>query len=176
MTRLDISNLAEQRTLTIWSSLAAAAVSLIVFFFGKQGMAVGIIFSCVLMVLNYWALSLVPWVYQRFRSPHWAKVAAFVYYYLRFWLLVLVLFLTVPKAGYDFGIGCFMGFLIPKITLGVIVIANKGEDWWLQCKDPAETTLGPEKKMTPLEKELANTNPFEFDIVDFEWKNYNKKK
>lgn len=70
-----------------------------------------------------------------------------------------------------------MGFVIPKIALGALVITSHGEDWWLQRSDaPVETTLGPENEnLTALEKELKTVNPFEFDMVDFEWKNYLKK-
>jgi len=172
----DISTFVGQKSIARWSTMAAVGISAITFMLGKTEVAVGILFSCSLMVLNYWALSLVPRIHQRFRSPHWANVAAFTYYYMRFWLIVLILFLTIPKGGYNFGLGCFIGFIIPKIAMGAIVIANSSEDWWLKRKAPVETNLGHEKRnLTPLEKELLQTNPFEFDIVDFEWKRHLKK-
>ena len=172
----DILNSVAQKSIAKWSMAVALGVSAITLLLGKADLAVGIIFSTGLMTLNYRALSLVPWIYIRFRSSHWANVAAFTYYYMRFWLIVLILYITIPKAGYYFALGCFVGFVIPKIAMGAIVIINSGEDWWLQRKAPAETNLGPEKRnISPLEKELMNTNPFEFDIVEFEWKNYYEK-
>jgi len=63
-----------------------------------------------------------------------------------FWVLLVAAFTAL---------GCFVGFFIPKIALGAIVITNAGEDWWLKHKAPAETNLGPEiRNVTPLEKEL----------------------
>ncbi|PKM45431.1 MAG: hypothetical protein CVV03_06790 [Firmicutes bacterium HGW-Firmicutes-8] len=177
MSMTDVTSSNAQRTVAKWSTIGAVGISLIVFMLGKPDVALGIVFSCSLMVLNFWTLSLIPRIYERLRNPYCGKVAAFTYYYMRFWLVVLILFLTIPKAGYDFALGCFVGFIIPKIALGAIVITNTGEDWWLKHKAPAETNLGPEnRKLTPLEKELMQTDPFKFSIEDFEWKNYLKSR
>lgn len=165
----DLTSFSAQKIIAKWTVAAAIGISAVTFLLDRADMAAGIIFSSCLTVLNYWALSLVPRVYQWFKSPYLAKVNTFAYYYLRFWLLVVIMYLTIPKFGYYFGLGCFIGFIIPKIAMGAIVIIDSGEDWWLHHKAPAETIPGPEKpKLTSLERELMNTNPFQFDIVDFE--------
>ena len=170
----DLSSSMAQRSIASWSLAGALGIGTISFLLGKTALAAGILFSSTLMVLNFRALSLVPGIYQRFKSPHLAKTAAFACYYLRFWLVVAILYLVIPNAGYNFALGSFIGFIIPKIAMGAIVIINTGEDWWLHRKAPVETYPGPEK-LTPLEKELLNTNPFEFDMVEFEWKSYSQK-
>ena len=174
----DLTGPGGQKTITKWSITAGSGISLITYLLGKTDVAVGIMFACILMVFNYWALSFVPRIFDKFKLlPTCGKVAAFTYYHMRFWLIVLALFLTVPKAGVNFALGCLVGFIIPKIAMGAIVIANTGEDWWSERKAPAETNLGPEnRKLTALERELMNSNPFEFDIIDFEWKNYLKNR
>lgn len=173
----DITAPAEQKQIAIWSTIVAAGIAGLTALLGKTEIALGVGFGSLLMILNYWAMSLVPWIYQKLKTFYCGKVAACIYYYSRFWLLILILFLVIPRSGYNFAMGCFLGFIIPKIVMGARVITGAGEDWWLHReKAPAETNLGPEKRdMTPLERELSNTNPFEFDIVDFEWHNYMKK-
>lgn len=173
MGKLDITSAKEQRRIAKWSTVISAAVCMVTFLLGHKALTVGIILSCFLMVLNYKALSLVPWIYQRFKSPIRAKVVAFIYYYLRFWLIIMVMFFTIPRGGYDFALGFLIGFLIPKVAMGAILIYGGSHDWWLERSGPA---VLPEKELTALEKELLEKNPFEFNMVDFEWKSHNKKK
>ncbi len=173
MGKLDITSAKEQRRIAKWSAVISVAVGMVTFLLGQKDLTVGLFISCFLMVLNYKALSLVPWIYQRFSSPVRAKVAAFVYYYLRFWIIIIVMFVTIPRGGYAFALGCLIGFLIPKIALGAILLYGGSHDWWLECTGPARA---PEKELTALEKELQQGNPFEFNMVDFEWKSHNQKK
>lgn len=74
-------------------------------------------------------------------------------------------------------LGSLLGFILPKLALGALVVTGSGEDWWLERSDtPAETTLGPEEeKKLALENELACGDPFAFDMVENEWRNYLKK-
>ena len=174
MSQRDLTSAAEQNRLAKWSLLLALGISTTTAVLGKGAISLGVLFGCSLMVANYKALSLVPRIYQRLDKYLFGRIAACLYYHLRFWIFVLIMFLIIPRAGYDFVLGCFLGFVIPKIALGALVISSHGEDWWLQRSDSSvETTLGPgNEKLTALEKELKTTNPFEFDIVDFEWRNY----
>lgn len=166
-------NFPAQKEITKLSMIAVLVVSGIIFLSGHSDVATGIIFGCLLIYLNYLALGFCPRVYLRFSSPYLAKAVAFIYYNARFWLIVLILYLTVPRFGFGFGVGCFIGFLIPKIAVGILVLTNRSEDWWLRRSNTMDTN-----QLAGLEtvNEFLNVDPFEIDAVEVEMKKYLDKK
>lgn len=174
----DLTSKAGQRKIAKISLTIAVIVSAIAFLIDLDSLATGVMFGTILMVINLWAMSYAPRLYdylQKKIGPDCSKAAAGCFYYLRFLIFILIMYIAVSNSEYNFGIGCFIGFLIPKFSMGFVVISGKGEDWWLQRETPAETIPGPEKNLSPLEKELTRTNPFQFDVVEWEMKNTVKK-
>lgn len=146
----DLTSKEGQHKIAVMSLAGAVVISAVIFALMDKAVAAGVMFGCILMVLNLRALSRVTGVYQFFDRRIGAgcgKIAACLFYHLRFLLMVGCLYLAVTHMGYDFGIGCFIGFIIPKFSMGVVIISGTGEDWWLKRNAPVETIPGPERNM-----------------------------
>jgi len=74
-------------------------------------------------------------------SPDLARVISFASYHVRFWLIVIILYIVIPKAHYLFAVGTFMGLLLPKMIMGVYVVLYTDEEWWnKEAKSPESSS------------------------------------
>ncbi len=160
-----------QNCIAKWSLLIGTAACLTTYFV-NYWITLGIIFGMLLMLVNWRVLSKIIRIAFNIKKQIVAKVVAFFGYHIRFWIVVLIMFLVIPKTNMYFGIGTFLGFLIPKVVMATIVIKSKTEEWWT-TKFPPQNR--PEKPLTYIEKELQGKDPFAVDLVELEIKRYNKK-
>lgn len=115
-----------------WSLLAGVFAEALFYLLGYHWTALGLIFGLVLILVNWVALSEILRLALRSSSPHFIKSISFLLYHLRFFLVVLIMFIVLPKTNLYFGVGTFLGCLIPKITLGVIICLDNEDEWWLK--------------------------------------------
>lgn len=100
-------------------------VALVGYVMGHEGFAFGLLFSLPLAIINLKAIDKILMFAFGLSVPELVRAVAFVVYHLRFLLLVLMMYLVIPKAGYDFAIGTFSGFLLAKITLGTEILKQE---------------------------------------------------
>lgn len=124
-----------QRRITLWALIASTLVGGITYICGIKQFAYGLGFGVILCVINYRVISVILDVAFRFTSPGLARVISFVSYHVRFWLIVIILYIVIPKTHYLFGVGTFAGILIPKIVMGVFVVLHTDDEWWNQKVD-----------------------------------------
>lgn len=153
-------------------SLVLGTITVTAFYLiGSEWLASGTVFGIALMLLNWKALDKVLLIAFRFTSPMVMKLISFFLYHIRFLLVVFIMFLVIPKTNLYFGIGSFIGFIIPKVVLGIIILKNRSDEWWLKrVQDDQEHPS--EKIQTLLEKELFERNPFEVDPIGIEVRRY----
>lgn len=133
----DVSSSKVQRKIALCSLVPVLAASLISYLGYTTDLALGVIFGYSLIVLNYQILSKLLYLMFRFTTTDFARVFGFVLYHMRFWIVVAILFIVIPKSELDFVIGTFAGILIPKMVMGYFVAANQEQEWWLK-KTPTE--------------------------------------
>lgn len=160
---------AGQTCIAKWSLAIGSILIALSYYCVDKWLAAGMVFGLVLMLTNWRVLSKIIRIAFRISSPTTSRAVAFLFYHIRFWILVLIMFLVIPKTNMYFGIGTFLGFLIPKSILGVILFKSKSEEWWV-LRFPAKKP--PEPELTYIEKELLNKNPFEVDPIEVELRRY----
>lgn len=126
-----------QRGITKWTLLGSLLIGGITFLLGYKLFVWGLFFGVGLMVLNYRVLGALLDKALAAAVPDMARVLSFVGYHARFWIIVVVMYLVIPKAGFQFGVGSFAGILLPKVIMGIVIVANGNDEWWHNTK-PAE--------------------------------------
>lgn len=119
-----------QRAITKWTVLVTILIGGVAYILGARTLAQGIAFGVVVSVVNYRIVSIIIHIAFKMSSPDLAKVLSFAGYHVRFWLLVVILYLVIPRTPYFFGVGTFVGLLIPKIIMGVFVVTHTNDEWW----------------------------------------------
>lgn len=146
-----------------WSLIIGGVIGICGYLLGYQWIALGMFFGLTLTLFNWRVINEIA---LNFSSSQVSKIISFLIYHLRFWVLVLILFVVIPKTNLYFGIGTFFGFSIPKLILGTILCKSESKEWWLDKFPIAEPR--PQKPMSFLEEELKKRNPFEVDPVEIE--------
>ncbi|MBU7007360.1 hypothetical protein [Phosphitispora fastidiosa] len=119
-----------QRGIAKWSLLATILIGGISYFFGLKQLAFGLVFGVGLCIINYRVVSVILDVAFKLASPDLARVISFASYHVRFWLIVIILYIVIPRTHYLFALGTFMGLLLPKMIMGVYVVRYTEEEWW----------------------------------------------
>lgn len=160
-----------QAKIALWSLGLGLSTGALMHIMGHRWLLLGMFFGLSLILLSWLSLDKTLIMAFNFSSPYLMKMAAFMLYHVRFSALVLIMFLVITKTNLYFGIGTFFGFLIPKLVLGVILLRNRSEEWWLK-RVSRETPQCDPKSTSVSEIELQVLNPFEFDPVENEIKRY----
>ncbi|PKM83401.1 MAG: hypothetical protein CVU89_01245 [Firmicutes bacterium HGW-Firmicutes-14] len=174
----DIATIAGQRDIAVGSMVLGLFVSLVSYLLFSRELAAGIMFSVVLTVANYQvlvfilslAIGFLPGAAKRPAGtgvPILRQIALLLYH-MRFWLIVAVLYLIIPKSSMTFVIGTLIGFIIPKFVMGAALITGRGKEWWLNI-DP-RTEKEPEREKIEPGQEYLFRNPFEHDPIEEELK------
>lgn len=100
-------------------------VALVGYVVGHSGFALGLLFSLPIAILNLKAIDKILMLAFGLEVPELVRAVAFVVYHLRFLLLVVIMYMVIPKAGYGFAIGTFSGFLIAKIALAAEILTQE---------------------------------------------------
>jgi hypothetical protein len=111
-----------QCKIAIWSAIPAVLMAAISYFLGIKLFGYGVLFGGFLSMLNLIIVGKLLDVALRKASPDLARVVSFVGYHVRFWLIVIILYLVIPRAHYLFGVGTFFGILLPKMVMGIFVV------------------------------------------------------
>lgn len=119
-----------QRGIAIWTILASSLIGGLAYILGARALAKGLAFGVVVSIVNYRIVGIIIHIAFKMASPDLAKVLSFAGYHVRFWILVVILYLVIPRTPFYFGVGTFIGLLIPKIIMGVFVVMNTNEEWW----------------------------------------------
>jgi len=119
-----------QRGITRWTLICTMLLGGITYFLGAAQVTYGLFFGVFLAVINFRVITLILDFSLRKVSPDIARVMSFVGYHVRFWLLVIILYLVIPRTPFLFTVGIFMGFLLPKIIMGIFVVAYTDDEWW----------------------------------------------
>jgi len=128
-----------QRSIAKWTVIVSLLIGGLTYILGARTFASGLAFGVVVSIVNYRIVGLIIHIAFRAASPDLAKVFSFVGYHVRFWVLVIILFLVIPRSPFFFGVGTFVGLLIPKIIMGVFVVINTENDEWWNKKASTET-------------------------------------
>lgn len=115
------------RNVALPSLVAGCLIAAVSYTLGDRGFALGLLFSLPLALLNFKAIDKVLQLAFGFSMPEVIRVVAFFLYHMRFAALVIIMFLVIPKTGFSFGVGTFVGFLIAKISLGGEIIRTGDE-------------------------------------------------
>lgn len=124
---MSLDSIREQETITKIALVFMVLFVSIAFFMGKRWAAGGSIFGSTLAILNNHAVALI--FRKAFRNKvQVSEIILFLGYHLRFAILVLALYLVIPKTNVEFGFGTFLGFFTAKIGMGVAVFQEEKED------------------------------------------------
>ena len=130
-----------QRGIGKWSLLATILIGGLAYFFGLRQLTYGLVFGVGLCLINYKVVGVILDVAFKMASPDLARVISFASYHVRFWLIVIILYIVIPKAHYLFAVGTFMGLLLPKMIMGVYVVLYTDEEWWnKEAKSPESSS------------------------------------
>lgn len=136
-----------QRGITKWTLICTILLSGITYLLGAAQVTYGLFFGVFLAVINFKVITLILDFSLRKASPDIARVMSFVGYHVRFWLLVIILYLVIPRTPYLFTVGIFLGFLLPKIIMGIFVVAYADDEWWnIKFESEASTATVIKKK------------------------------
>ncbi len=130
-----------QRKIAKWTALATILIGGITYFLGIKQFTYGLVFGVVLCIINYRVISLILEVAFRSASPDLARVISFASYHIRFWVIVIILYIIIPRTHYLFVIGTFLGILLPKMIMGVVVVLHTGDREEIKKPEPVETEL-----------------------------------
>lgn len=119
-----------QRGIAKWTLLVTVLIGGVAYILGARTLAQGLAFGAVVTIVNYQIVSLIIHIAFRMASPDLAKVLSFAGYHVRFWIIVVILYLVIPRTPFYFGVGTFVGLLIPKIIMGVFVVTHTNDEWW----------------------------------------------
>ncbi len=131
-----------QRGIAKWSLLATILIGGLAYLFGLKQLAYGLVFGVGLCIINYRVVGVILDVAFKMASPDLARVISFASYHVRFWLIVIILYIVIPRTHYLFAIGTFIGLLLPKMIMGVYVVLNTEEEWWKTEAENAEPVSG----------------------------------
>ena len=131
-----------QRGIAKWTLVATILIGAGTYLFGVKQLAYGLVFGVVVSVVNLRVVSVILDVATRAASPNIARVISFVGYHVRFWLIVIILYIVIPHTHYLFGVGTFLGILLPKVIMGVFVVLHTNDEWWNQATELAPPTTG----------------------------------
>ena len=119
-----------QRGITKWTLICTILLGGITYLMGAAQVTYGLFFGVFLAVINFRVITFILDFSLRKASPDIARVMSFVGYHVRFWLLVVILYYVILRTPFLFTVGIFLGLLLPKIILGVFVIAYADDEWW----------------------------------------------
>ena len=102
-----------------------ALVAMVGYMIGQGGFVYGLFFSLPIAILNFKAIDKILMFAFGLAVPQLVRAVAFVVYHLRFLLLVVIMYLVIPTAGYSFAVGTFGGFLISKIVLAAEILKHQ---------------------------------------------------
>jgi len=119
-----------QRGMTKWTLITTVLLGVVTYLFGVKHLTYGLIFGVILMVLNFKVISVILDYSLRKTSPDFARIISFVSYHVRFWLIVMILYFVIPRTPFLFTVGIFMGFLLPKMIMGIFVVRYADDEWW----------------------------------------------
>ncbi|MFZ5641402.1 MAG: hypothetical protein ACOY4Q_12050 [Bacillota bacterium] len=125
-----------QRGIAKWTLIVSVLIGGLAYILGARTFAYGLAFGVVVSIVNYRVVGLIIHIALRAASPDLAKVLSFAGYHVRFWILVVILYLVIPRAPFYFGVGTFVGILVPKMIMGVFVVMHTEDEWW--SKKPSE--------------------------------------
>lgn len=117
-----------QRRIAKWTLAAAIPLGGLTYLLGMKTFAYGLGFGVVLSIVNYRVIGVILDVAFRLTSHDTAKIISFLSYHIRFWLIVLVLYIVIPNTGFGFAVGTFAGILLAKIVMGVFVVLAPSEE------------------------------------------------
>lgn len=160
-----------QTRIVLWSLGLGLTTGGLMYIMGYRWLLLGMFFGLLINLISWIALDKTLLMAFGFSNPHLMRAASFVLYHVRFSGIVLIMFLVIPKTNLYFGVGTFLGFLIPKLVLGAILLRNRSEEWWLKRISP-EISQGDLDIDSALERGLPEPNPFEIDPVENEIKRY----
>ncbi len=147
-----------QRGITKWTFISGLLVAGVTYLLGYKLFVYGLGFGLGLMVFNYRIVGLILNKALAAAAPDMARVLSFASYHVRFWIIVILMYLVIPKAGFQFGIGTFVGFLLPKLIMGVFIVIHSDDEWWRKSR-PAEKA--------PI-KTVKKDNGLRFPGLDFD--------
>lgn len=119
-----------QRSITKWTLIVTILLGGVTYLLGAEQVTYGLLFGVFIAVLNFRVISFILDFSLRKASPDIARVISFVGYHVRFWLIVVILYLVIPRAPFLFTVGIFLGFLLPKMIMGVFVVIYTDDEWW----------------------------------------------
>lgn len=126
-----------QRSIVKRTIVCGVPIAVVTYVLGYRPFVYGLIFGIAIMAFNYRILGVILDKALATAVPGMARVLSFVSYHVRFWIIVIVMYLVIPRQGFQFGIGSFVGLLLPKMMMGVVILKNSNEEWWRKAK-PAE--------------------------------------
>jgi len=151
-----------QRGIAKWSFVVIILVSGITYFAGIKQFTYGLLFGFGLCIINYRIVGFILEIAFRLASADLARVISFAGYHVRFWLIVIILYLVIPRTHYLFGLGAFVGLLLPKMIMGVFVVMHTDDEWW----NKEVETSGPTGET--VEKKKGDEEPIRFPGLDFD--------
>lgn len=119
-----------QRGTTIWTLIAAALIGGVTYLLDEEQITYGLGFGVIIAVVNYRVIGAILNITLRFASPNVSKFLSFLGYHVRFWIIVVLLYIVIPKTGYLFAVGTFIGFVIPKVVMGIFLVISANKEWW----------------------------------------------
>ncbi|PKM82205.1 MAG: hypothetical protein CVU89_06065 [Firmicutes bacterium HGW-Firmicutes-14] len=155
-----------QRGIAKWTFLTTFIIGVVTYLLGAKQFSFGLVFGVVLSVINYRVISVILDVAFRTASADLARVISFASYHVRFWLIVIILYIVIPRTHYLFGVGTFAGILLPKMIMGVYVVKSTDEEWWAR---PKETDAQPDEEIhKPVMKKKDEPDMIRFPGLDFD--------
>jgi len=178
----DFGTVTGQRGIALRSMVLGLFTSLVSYLLFSRELAAGIMFSVVLTVANYQVLAFILSLAIGFLPGSEKNLAesgipilrqiALLMYHMRFWIVIAVLYVIIPKSSMTFVLGTIIGFIIPKFVMGAALITGRGKEWWLNI-DPQEEE--PEREKIESGHEYLCKNPFEYDPIEEELKKSQSK-
>ncbi len=153
-----------QRGIAKWTLVASSLLGGLTYLLGAKQFAYGLGFGVVLTIVNYKVVAVILDVAMKAASPGIARVISFVSYHVRFWLIVIILYIVIPKTHYLFGVGTFAGILLPKMIMGVFVVLHTDDEWW---NKEVETQQAPPEG-TVIKKKGEEEEGLRFPGIDFD--------
>lgn len=121
-----------QRKVNKWILIITLSIGSVTYLFGAKNFTYGLGFGVVLCVINYKVIGKILDIAFRMASPDLARILSFVGYHVRFWIIVIILYLIIPKTHYLFVVGTFAGILLPKIIIVATMLLSTDDEWWNQ--------------------------------------------
>ncbi len=133
-----------QWTIAKWTVGVTLLIGGLSYILGGKTFAYGLVFGVVVSIVNYRVVGIIIDIAFRATSPDLAKVLSFAGYHVRFWILVVILYLVIPRSPFYFSVGTFVGLLIPKMIMGVVVVMDTRDKRW----DPKTPAAAPPPRIS----------------------------